>query len=222
MRYYRVTSFLIFTTLFFVVEAIFALTFWTFLSAIYSSSQPKSVDQSHTALIKQDKSSTKLTNNYIKREDQSDDGYEYDHDDEDEDQQHTIIHTGERDPIKKEEEDNRDRDNLQGSSQAFPAFPQRRRKYSSTSSTSTPRSWPRSRSLSASNAPVRVKKEKSEEDEAYDRNGEGENYSTYDTDARRSTASSSGRDNDSGVWSWRLERGLDTQRRHEAARRRKS
>lgn len=215
MRNYRITSFLIFTTLFFVIEVIFALAFWTFLSTIYNSSQPKIVDQSRTALIGQNKSRAKLTSKEIKREDEYDDEYD------DQIEQHTIIHARERDLIKKEGEEDDDA-SLQGSSQKFPAFPQRRRKYSSTSSTSTPRSWPRSRSLSASSTPVRIKKEKGEEDRKYNRKEEGEDQSTYDTDAGRSTASSSGRDTDSGVWSWRLERGLDAQRRHEAARKRKS
>lgn len=205
MRNYRITSFFTFTTLFFVIEVIFALAFWTFLSAIYNSSQPKIEDQSHAVLIRQNKNRAKLTSEEIKREDEYDDEYD------DRVEQHTIIHARERDLIKKEEEE--DDDSIQGSSQTFPAFPQRRRKYSSTSSTSTPRSWPRSRSLSASSTPVRIKKEKEEE---------GEDQSTYDTEAGRSTASSSGRDTDSGVWSWRLERGLDAQRRHEAARKRKS
>ena len=214
MQNYRITSFLIFTTLFFVVEVIFALAFWIFLSTIYGSSHQKTVDHSRATLLEQRKKSAKLTSNDVKRENEYDDEYE------DEDQQRTITCAEDRDSIKIEEGD----DSPQGSSQTFPAFPQRRHKYSSTSSTSTPRSWSRSRSLSATNAAVRIKKEDEEEDGNGRNHGseEGEDQSTYDSNAGRSAASSSGHDNDPGVWSWRLERQLDAQRRQKAARRRKS
>ena len=212
MHNHRITSFVIFTTLFFIIEVTFALTAWTFLSIIYTSSRPRSKDQAQYAQIKQPKNGAGFTSTSIKREDEYDDNLE------DEDQQHAVTHVKERTPIKKEDNDDDDEDYPQSLRHTFPAFPQRRRRYSSASSTSASRSWPRSRSLSATKAtPVRIKKEEAEEVECDDEEGGGDG----DRSLNATTASSSGRDNSPGAWSMRLERVLDARRRQEAARRRR-
>ena len=214
MHNHRITSFVTFTTLFFVVEAIFALAAWTSLSMMYSSSLTRSADQEESSQIKKRKIGAELTSRGIKREDEYDDET-----DSNSDRRLAVRRANERKMIKKEEDDDDyegyDEDR-QSQRHAFPAFPQRRRKYSSASSASTSRSWPRSRSLSvaAGTMPVRVKKEERDEVRNEDAGVEGDQSSTA------ATASSSGYDHDSGVWSLRVERGLEARRRQEEARRR--
>ncbi len=204
MHNHRITSFLLFTTLFFIIEALFALSVWAFLSVIYTSAQPPRKEQGSLSnnhvkspkRIKQDKRrqyNAPLVNRGMEHEDDFDD----DHDDDDEEDVDVDIDNAEttedtKDGIRIKQENSPDPVN------AFPAFPQRARKYSSASTSASGSgrgTWSQPRSYSGA---VKVKKEEDEDG--------GEEVETWQRE-------------DSGIGS-SVDSRLDTRRRQDVARRR--